>query len=111
MSSSRYCIRNVSQPSTYHSIMPPIRSVSEALDSLRQSQEFFWRKGDPWEVETFPFGLWFRGHSDSRMQLEPGVFRDKPSLSSEKRGLWDETDLYEHLRLRVPLPSRRCFSP
>ena len=55
--------------------------------------------------DKFPFGLWFRGQS-RRRPLEPHVFRKIPSdASGEERGrfkVYDETNLYEHLKLRAP---------
>jgi hypothetical protein len=70
-----------------------------------------------WPGHTFPFGLWFRGHCRSGLTLEPGAFRNELEIEPGalrknrqipeiQKGTWDETNVYEHLRLRVPLHQR-----
>jgi hypothetical protein len=94
---------------------PPdsIRSVAGALLKLKWLEKYFF-DCDMWPGHTFPFGLWFRGHWRSGLVLEPGAFRDElervpgalrknRKIPEIEKGTWDETNVYEHLRLRVPL--------
>jgi hypothetical protein len=73
----------------------------ETVTSLANDSEFF--GSDEWPYHKYPFGLWFRGHSSEGVELEPLVFRNKLAPPrDEKIGMWDETNVYEHLKLRVP---------
>src|ERR1043165_4964686 len=78
-----------------------INDASEMVKGLSDS-EFI---ADHWPFHKFPFGLWFRGQS-RRRPLEPHVFREITLDASEEERtqfkVYDETNLYEHLKLRVP---------
>ncbi|HXH92270.1 MAG TPA: FRG domain-containing protein, partial [Thermoanaerobaculia bacterium] len=96
---------------------PPesITTVGGALCILKWLEEHFF-DCDMWPGHTFPFGLWFRGHWQPGLKLEPGAFRGElaidaalrkdPKTPEIEKGTWDETNVYEHLRLRVPLHQR-----
>jgi hypothetical protein len=81
-----------------------IESINKAIEIVKglSGSEFV---VDGWPFHKFPFGLWFRGQS-CRKPLEPHVFRKIPSDASEEGQnqfkVYDETNLYEHLKLRVP---------
>lgn len=81
-----------------------IESINDAIEIVKglSDSEFV---ADGWPFHKFPFGLWFRGQS-RRRPLEPHVFRKiTPDASEEERTkfkVYDETNLYEHLKLRVP---------
>lgn len=81
-----------------------IESISGAIEVVKDlsGSEFV---TDGWPFHKFPFGLWFRGQSH-RKPLEPHVFRKIAADASEEESnqfkLYDETNLYEHLKLRSP---------
>lgn len=79
-----------------------IVSVSDALAKLARVETDgpFYVPGEA-EIHRFPFGIWFRGHSQPEKLLEPRVFRDRLS-GTAGNGRWEETNVYDHLRLRVP---------
>src|ERR1051326_1017608 len=83
----------------------PITSVPEALETVQGDLRKFFGKQE-WRYHKFPFGLWFRGHSRDCMTLQPRAFRPKIKLTDQDHGWWDETNVYELLRLRVPLQRR-----
>ena len=83
--------------------------LSKALDLMASDDigEFFGK--DEYPPHQFPFGLWFRGHSKAVEEaIEPRVFRSclprlgSPNEKAAAEGTWDETNVYEHLRLRTP---------
>lgn len=91
-----------------------ITSVSDAIEKLRKlERDDPIRDPDEWPFHKFPFGIWFRGHSTAGLELKPQVFRDYlppreqvilPFISRcDGNGSWDETNVYEHLKLRVPI--------
>lgn len=81
-----------------------ITSINTAIEIVKglSDSEFV---TDAWLSHKFLFGLWFRGQS-RRRSLEPHVFRKIPCETSEgglnQCKVYDETNLYEHLKLRVP---------
>jgi len=44
----------------------------------------------------YPFGIWFRGHSDAKWRLTPGVFREQG-----RKVFIEETSMFHHFQLRV----------
>lgn len=84
-----------------HDIIKSINDAIEIVKGLSGSRFIV----DGWPFHKFPFGLWFRGQS-RRRPLEPHVFRKITSDASEEERtqfkVYDETNLYEHLKLRVP---------
>jgi hypothetical protein len=94
-----------------HLMEPPeIIDFAHALSILKSPEvrDFF---GESEGLHRFPFGLWFRGHSTVVPDLEPRVFRDcLPPPSNNRKGLWDETNVYDHLKLRVPSHERTYHS-
>lgn len=86
----------------------PIDSVQKALMVVQGLGEFAGQ--EEWPHHKFPFGLWFRGHSCVCGLLEPRVFRntdgkavDDPQRPLDCVGSWDEGNVYDVLRLRMPL--------
>jgi hypothetical protein len=62
-------------------------------------------------AHNFPFGLWFRGHSKPVRDLQPRAFRLCLPPPRGRDGCWDETNVYEHLKLRAPCHERTYHSP
>ncbi len=101
--------------------MNMIRSVSDAIDILREIETAgdLYVEGEA-EIHKFPFGLWFRGHSRRIEDPEPRVYRRRLSEveraivpiddSGDGEGGWEETNVYDHLRLRVPAHEHTCHS-
>jgi len=80
-----------------------IRSLADAIETLDRLKDEFFDEPE-WTSHKFPFGLWFRGHSraDAEWGLEPRVFRRCLPSPGNEPGCWDETNVYEHLKLRAP---------
>ena len=90
-----------------------IESLSDAIEKIRglEHDEF---AVDDWAFHKFPFWIWFRGQAVAGRSLDPHVFRKLAvseseaihkvaPLSGRSDGYsWDESNLFEHLRLRVP---------
>lgn len=88
-----------------------IRSLPAAVKKLKWLKNRFFDEQD-WTPHKFPFGLWFRGHSTAGFALEPRAFRRclQPP-KREERGCWDETNVYEHLKLLAPSHEHTYHSP
>lgn len=85
----------------------PIRSISHAVDIVCSLGTHPFVTTGKWRYHKFPFGIWFRGHSRSRLPLIPRVHRAQRRIRGRKQsGSWEETNLYEHLRVRVPALQR-----
>lgn len=90
-----------------------IESISIAVEKIKILKHDKFAE-DNWSFHKFPFWLWFRGQSVAGRLLTPHVFRmievkesdemlKTSHLSNPTRGdIWDESNLFEHLRLRVP---------
>jgi hypothetical protein len=90
-----------------------IESISIAVEKIKLLKHDKFAE-DNWSFHKFPFWLWFRGQSVAGRLLTPHVFRKieveeadeilkVAPLSNPARGnIWDESNLFEHLRLRVP---------
>ena len=79
-----------------------IRSLSDAVGKLKWLEKHFFAESE-WTPHKFPFGLWFRGHSMPAPDLQPRVFRNYlPPPFVKRQGCWDETNVYEHLKLLAP---------
>lgn len=98
-----------------------ITSVCDAVQKLRNLEtDGTLYLADEAEIHKFPFGLWFRGHSRPVPKLEPRVFRDELSerdraivpvdTSAGVKGRWEESNVYEHLKLRVPVHEHTCHT-
>jgi hypothetical protein len=87
-----------------------INSVNRALRIMKSGelQEFFKTLNSP---HKFPFGLWFRGHSRTVAELQPRAFRSSLPHPSTQKGSWDETNVYDHLKLRAPSHESTYHSP
>ncbi len=80
-----------------------IETLEDAIKIVKGLKEDEFVK-DKWTFHKFPFGIWFRGQA-CRKPLEPHVFRKLPSNSKdprEKEKVFDETNLYAHLKVRTP---------
>jgi hypothetical protein len=84
-----------------------INSISEAIREVRALRHSRFLKKDEWCLRHFPLGLFFRGQSEI-IDPEPRVFRDKNRAG--ETGCFDETNVFEHLKLRVPTHGRICHS-
>ena len=76
-----------------------VKSVSEVVSLLgsREFIDFHRHEVQDYSQETlyrFPFGIWFRGHSDANWELIPAIFRDDFDF--------DETSMFHHFQLRAP---------
>jgi hypothetical protein len=80
-----------------------IDSLATALDAVRGLRNSSFVKNGAWPLDKFPFGLWFRGHLMCGHAPTPRVFRKYRTDAPDDTGEWDETNVFEHLRLRVPL--------
>jgi hypothetical protein len=88
-----------------------LQSLSHAIEQLKWLEEHFFDESQ-WTPHRFPFGLWFRGHSRTVPDLQPRAFRPcLPPPDDGKEGCWDETNVYEHLKLRLPSHERTYHSP
>lgn len=84
-----------------------IRSISHAVDIVRALRSDPFVTTGRWRLHRFPFGIWFRGQSRRGLPLIPRVHRTERVLHGrEQLGAWDETNLFEHLRVRVPSHQR-----
>lgn len=79
-----------------------IRSISDAVAVVRGLRYTTFVTKGRWPLDKFPFGLWFRGHARPDCEPEPRVFRRFRPGSPVEKGRWDETNVFEHLKLRVP---------
>lgn len=79
-----------------------IRSISDAVAAVRELRHTPFVTKGRWPLDKFPFGLWFRGHSRPNCAPEPRVFRRCRPGSPLEKGRWDETNVFEHLKLRAP---------
>jgi hypothetical protein len=88
-----------------------IRSLAAAIRTLDSLEKTFFDEAE-WTPHKFPFGLWFRGHSRRRLELEPRAFRQcLPPPHDNSRGCWDETNVYDHLKLLAPSHEHTYHSP
>jgi hypothetical protein len=79
-----------------------ITKLSDAVAELDWLAKHFFQETD-WSLHKFPFGLWFRGHTRDGLELEPRVFRSRlPQPKSRRQGTWDESNVYDHLKLLSP---------
>lgn len=81
-----------------------IDSLSRVVDIIRTLREDpFVNRTDGWQFHKFPFGLWFRGQPRVGQPLIPRVHREKRTgRGMEQIGGWDETNIFEHLKVRAP---------
>jgi len=90
-----------------------IRSISEAVEKVGALRRTPFVKGGDWRFYKFPFGIWFRGHGRKGLPLIPRVHRqervipirkrqDRLEENEKQKGEWDETNVFEHLRVRAP---------
>jgi hypothetical protein len=47
----------------------------------------------------YPFGIWFRGHSDAKWRLTPGILREQNRRV--RKVYTEETSMFHHFQLRV----------
>jgi len=88
-----------------------IRSLSDAVEQLNWLETNFFGESE-WTPHKFPFGLWFRGHPRRNLGLQPRAFRRcLPPPDDEEPGCWDETNVYEHLKLLAPSYEHTYHSP
>lgn len=88
-----------------------IRTLSDAVKKLDWLKNEFFDETE-WTPHKFPFGLWFRGHSRRGQELEPRAFRRcLPPPHDKEVGCWDETNVYEHLKLLSPSHEATYHSP
>jgi len=80
-----------------------ICSLADAIARLSELEKSDFCE-DRSALHTFPFGIWFRGQTETGLDLEPLVFR------APKERRWDEANVYEHLRLRLPAHEQTCHS-
>src|SRR6185436_18889350 len=82
-----------------------IKSIADAIRIIKRLSKTKF-VSDGWPFHKFAFGIWFRGQAEIGLQLEPHVFREiriKGSKRSKAKVIhYDETNLFEHLKLRVP---------
>lgn len=90
-----------------------IQSISDAVEKVGALRtKSFVTSGD-WRFYKFPFGIWFRGHGRKGLHLIPRVHRQERLVPIRRRqsgreknryqqGEWDETNVFEHLRVRAP---------
>lgn len=79
-----------------------ITSFSGAVERLLSLEGDGFYDDAEWPFHKFPFGLWFRGHCQDGLELMPRVFRTRLQADDSGTGMWDETNVYDHLKLRVP---------
>ncbi len=79
-----------------------INSFSDALEKLLSLESGGFYADPEWPFHKFPFGLWFRGHCQDGLELTPRIFRARLQADDPGMGMWDETNIYDHLKLRVP---------
>jgi hypothetical protein len=77
-----------------------INSVADAINKLDSNEFREFRKSEvpDYRIGTeykYPFGIWFRGLSDEKWNLMPGIFRQ-----SEEEYI-EETSMFHHFQLRV----------
>jgi len=105
---------SMTEPSNYNTIL----SIADAVNKVRalEGSKF---ATDDWMLHRFPFWLWFRGQPEAGLKLEPYVFREIKDVESDgmlehlsqtQDGIWDETNLFNHLKLRVPNHRQTCHS-
>ena len=83
------------------SVIDSLPRVVETVRALREDK--FVKRRDGWPYHKFPFGLWFRGQPRLNLPLLPRVHRAKRIIHGlEEIGLWDETNIFEHLKVRAP---------
>ena len=88
-----------------------IQSLPKAIQKLRWLEKYFFDESE-WTPHKFPFGLWFRGHSRRGLELQPRAFRRCLQAPNEnEQGCWDETNVYEHLKLLAPSHEQTYHSP
>lgn len=88
-------------------ISTTIGSISDAVELVRALRSDPFVTTGRWKLHRFPFGIWFRGHSRIDLPLVPRVHRAARGVgAAEQPGAWDETNLFEHLKVRVPSHQR-----
>ena len=93
------------------SVLTEIRSLADGIKQLELLEDDFFDEAE-WTPHKFPFGLWFRGHSRPSLELEPRAFRRcLPAPYDKRGGCWDETNVYEHLKLLAPSHEQTYHSP
>ena len=79
-----------------------ITSVPKAIEVLDiiKDDTFSYNREIPQE---FPFGIWFRGHSNSSYELTPTIFRKKADMfRKQSEDFFEETNIFVHSTLRLP---------
>ena len=80
-----------------------IASISDAVEVVRTLERDVSAVPHGWPFHKFPFGLWFRGQSQPELPLIPRVHRRERVIKGEVTpGCWDETNIFEHLKVRAP---------
>lgn len=95
-----------------HLHMPPteINSIADAINLVQSLRSTPFVTDGAWPLDNFPFGFWFRGHLTPGQSPEPRVFRPNNEARPGQEGTWDETNVVEHLKLRLPSYERTYHS-
>jgi hypothetical protein len=88
-----------------------IGSISDALDAAKKAQKDWSNVSEGYLGVPYnsPFGIWYRGLSSDKFELEPSVFRRRTDADGYERH-YNEVSLFHHFQLRSPLYRRDHFS-
>jgi len=82
-----------------------IKDTIDVLEAIEKDKNFVKPTFITGIQQQFPFGIWFRGQSDTEYKLQPTIFREKITKTFIKKDLetkfYNETSIFIHSKLRL----------